>query len=61
MKIVAKSNFNLDNFSEYIIAENVKEGWGKLIVKLLHKNMSEWDSTIAYLEEDDYIPFVWEP
>lgn len=61
MKIVAKSNFCLDNFSEYVIAENVNKYYGELIVKLLRKNMSDNDSSIAYLEEDDYVPFVWEP
>jgi hypothetical protein len=61
MKIVAKSNFCLDNFSEYIIAENVNSYYGKLIVKLLRDNMGDNDNTYASLEEDNYVPIIWEP
>jgi len=61
MKIVATSNFNLDDYSEYVICDNVNEYWGKKIEKLLVADMTDRDSAFPVLKEDDYVPFVWEP
>lgn len=61
MKIVAKSNFNLDNFSEYVIAENLKAYYGKLIVEFLQSKVTDNCSVWPVLVDDNYVPFVWEP
>jgi len=61
MKIVATSNYNLDDYSEYIIAENVNSYYGKLICDFLQSQVTDGDSAWPVLKEDDYVPFVWEP
>ena len=61
MKIVATSNYAQDNFSEYIIAENLNSYYGKLICDLLQSSVRDGESAWPVLKEDDYIPFVWEP
>jgi len=38
MKIIATSNYNLDDYSEYIIAENLNSYYGKLICDFLQKS-----------------------
>lgn len=60
MKIVATSNFNVDNFCEYIICDNVDEYWGEKIEKLLQGQVREGDSVWPVLKSYDYVPFVWE-
>jgi len=61
MKIVAKSNYNLDDYCEYIIAEGLNSYYGKLICDFLQDRVKEGDSAWPVLKEDDYVPFVWEP
>lgn len=61
MKIVAKSNYDLDDFSEYIIAEGLNNYYGKLICEFLQSKVTEYDNVWPELVEDDYVPFVWEP
>ena len=61
MKIVATSNYNLDDFSEYIIAENLNNYYGKLICDFLQDKVHGNDDVWPVLKEDDYVPFVWEP
>ena len=58
MKIVATSNFNLDDYSEYIICDNVDQYWGILIEKLLQNEVKEGDSAWPVLKPDNYVPFV---
>jgi hypothetical protein len=61
MKIVAKSNYNLDSFSEYVIAEGLNSYYGKLIEKLLQDKTTDYDSAWPVLVDDDYELFKWEP
>ena len=61
MKIVAKSNYDLDDFSEYVIAEGLNDYYGKLICKLLQDKVRDGDNVWPVLKEDNYVPFVWEP
>jgi len=61
MKIVATSNFNRDDYSEYVICDNLDEYWGKKIEKLLQVHGGPYDSVWPVLKPDDYVPFVWEP
>jgi len=61
MKIIAKSNFDLEDFSEYIIAEGLNSYYGKLICDFLQSKVRDGDSAWPVLVEDDYVPFVWEP
>jgi len=61
MKIVATSNYNLDDYSEYVIAENVNSYYGKLICDFLQSQVRDGDSAWPVLKEDDYELFVWEP
>ena len=61
MKIVAKSNFDLDNFSEYVIAENLNTYYGKLILEFLQSKVTDGCSVWPVLVDDSYVPFVWEP
>jgi hypothetical protein len=61
MKIVAKSNYDLDNFSEYVIAESLNSYYGKLIEKLLQDKTTGRDSVWPVLVDDNYELFKWEP
>jgi len=61
MKIVATSNYNLDDYCEYIIAEGLNSYYGKLICDFLQSQVRDGDSAWPVLKEDDYVPFVWEP
>ena len=61
MKIVATSNYNLDDYSEYVIAEGLNNYYGKLICDFLQSQVHETDSAWSVLKEDDYVLFVWEP
>lgn len=58
MKIVKKSNFNLDVYKEVVVAENVSEFYGKELVDAWKKE--HWRGhSLEYLElvEDDYAPY----
>ena len=61
MKIVATSNYNLDDYSEYVIAENLNSYYGKLICDFLQDRVRKGDDAWPVLKEDDYVLFVWEP
>jgi len=61
MKIVATSNYSLDDYSEYVIAEGLNSYYGKLICDFLQSKVTDGDSAWPVLKEDDYVPFVWEP
>ncbi len=61
MKIVATSNFDRDDYSEYVICDNVNSYWGRLIEEFLQSQIREGDSVWPVLKPDDYVPFVWEP
>lgn len=51
MKIVGKDNYNRETVSDVLVAENVKEHYGKRIVKFLNERNS---NTYYELVEDDY-------
>lgn len=58
MKIVKKSNFDLDVYLEVIVAENVDKQYGKELVEAWKKE--HWNGNcLDYLElvEDDYVPY----
>lgn len=62
MKIVGIDNFNRDNVSDILIAENVKEFYAKAITKFLNDNFcSKRSDTFFVTKEDDYKLFIWEP
>jgi len=61
MKIIATSNYDLDDFSEYIIAEGLNNYYGKLICDFLQSKVKDGDDVWPVLKEDDYKLFVWEP
>ena len=52
MKLIARDNFNRDYISDILIAENVNEHYGKLIMKALNTNYSD---KYIDLVEDDYV------
>jgi len=62
MKIVQSDNFDRDNISEQLIADNVPEFWASKIVSLLNDEYS--GSTVDFycsVKPDDYKLFTWEP
>lgn len=61
MKLIAKSNFDLEGVDDILIAENVHPSFGKYIVNLLIKNMREDDTYFYKLVEDDYELYKFEP
>lgn len=61
MKIIAKSNFDNETFSEYVIAEGLNSYYGPLIVKFLQDTTRDGDSVWPVLVSDDYELYKWEP
>jgi hypothetical protein len=57
MKIVGKSNLNLDTIKEIVIAENVNPYYGKIMTDAINNNpkiVNPYSTYFFYLEEDDY-------
>ena len=61
MKIIGKSNYDLETVSDIVIAENIREGWGKLIIAAMREFMSESETYYPLLVEDNYELYKWEP
>jgi hypothetical protein len=61
MKIVGKSNYDLDYVSDILIAENVNEYYGKLMVTLLQHDMDGTETYYPELVDDDYKLYEWQP
>jgi len=62
MKIVQTDNFDRENVSETLIAENVPEFYAKLILEfLIDKHTSERGLNYYKIVEDDYKLYVFEP
>lgn len=55
MKIVNKDNFARESVSDSLVAENVPEYYGEIIVKLLNEKLGgERSPDYFTLEKDDY-------
>jgi len=52
MKLIARDNFCRDYVSDILIAENVNECYGKVIMKALN---SDYSDKYIDLVEDDYV------
>ena len=61
MKIIGKSNYDLDTVDDIIIAENIGKGWGELIIAAMREFMSESEKYYPLLVEDNYELYKWEP
>ena len=62
MKIVQTDNFDRENVSESLIAENVPEFWAEKIVTLLNDKYSgSTTSFFCQVKPDDYQLYKWEP
>jgi len=61
MKIIGKSNFDLDNVNDILICENVNKTWGVFIIKAIEKITGDYDTYYPMLVEDDYELYKWEP
>lgn len=61
MKIIGKSNYDLDTVDDIIIAENIGKGWGELIITAMREFMSESEKYYPLLVEDDYELYKREP
>lgn len=61
MKIIGKSNYDLETVSDIVIAENICDGWGELIIAAMREFMSESETYYPLLVEDNYKLYKWEP
>ena len=62
MKIVQSDNFDRENISEQLIADNVSEYWANKIVTLLNNKYSGSETSFyCSVESDDYKLYTWEP
>lgn len=62
MKIIQSDNFNRDEVSEQLIAENVPEFWAEKIAKLLNEKYSgDGSSFYCSVKPDDHQLYTWEP
>ena len=60
MKIIMKSNFDLETVDDFIIAENVNKYYGQKIIKLMRDAAREDDKYYPMLVEDDYELYEWQ-
>lgn len=60
-KIIGVSNFNLDEVSDILIAENLNKYYGKKIVTFLQDTMHESDTYYPRLVDQNHELYVWEP
>lgn len=62
MKIVQSDNYDRDDVSEQLIAENVPEYWASKIVELLNDRYSGSETAFyCSVKPDDHKLFIWEP
>lgn len=62
MKIVARSNFNKDTVSDFLVCENINRTHGKMAVELFNDQLGGDYGIYCYtLQEDDYELYFWEP
>ena len=61
MKIVATSNYNLENFNETVVAENVEEMMADVIAGCLNDKLPKESSVYYQPKPDDYQPFKFQP
>lgn len=55
MKIICVDNFDRDTVSDFLVAENIGEYYGKLITEFLNEKLGGEHSPHFYrLESDDY-------
>lgn len=63
MKIVAISNYDLDDYNEKVIAENIcNEYYAKGICVLLNQSQKFGGCSDFYaVKSDDYVPYIFKP
>lgn len=61
MKIIGRSNFDSDTVSGILIAENVNEYYGKIILSALEEKVTEHSIYYPFIVEDSYVLYRWEP
>jgi len=62
MKIINVDNFDRDNYSDELVAENVPERYVDLLVTVLNDKYSGSTSTDYFMAKpDDYKLYIWEP
>jgi hypothetical protein len=54
MKIIGISNFCLDNVTDILIADNLNDYYGNLIIKFLESKANEHDTYYPKLVDDNY-------
>ena len=62
MKIVCKDNFDSETVSDMLVASDLNEYFGKLILEfLLDKHTSDYGPDYYQLVPDDYELYTYEP
>lgn len=61
MKIIGVSNHGQEDVSDILIASNLNNYYGELIVKFLQNNTHDNDTYYPKLVEDDYKLYEYEP
>jgi hypothetical protein len=63
MKIVAVDNFNRDEVSDVLIAENVHEAYAEKICEFLNSEFcnSRYSPRFFKVKPDTYKLYIWEP
>ena len=59
-KIIGKSNFNYDNVSDILIADNMSKYYGEKILKFLEEDTHEYDTYYPKLVKQDYKLYKYE-
>lgn len=61
MKIVLVDNYDRDDRSDFLVAENVTEHFANLIVKLLNEKEGKDSPNFYRAVPDNYKLKIWEP
>lgn len=60
-KIIGISNFDLDNVSDILIADNLNHYYGNLIVRYLQDITRDDDTYYPKIVDQNYELYKWEP
>jgi hypothetical protein len=61
MKVIGHSNFDLDNVSEVLVCENIKQSYADILVKALNDRSGENATYYYSVVPDDHKLYRWEP
>ena len=61
MKVIGKSNFDLETLSDFLVCDSATEYYAKRIAAFLNAQGGDYSQTFFKAVEDGYELYRWEP